>query len=392
MSRGGIYLDHNATTPLRPEVLALMQRCLEAEFGNPSSLHRAGQAARALVEEARRQVATGLGCAPDAVYFTSGGTEADNWALVGLAAARGPGRLVVSAIEHHAVLHCARHLAASGNEVVLVPPGPSGQLDPEAVAAAMDAHTVLVSVMCANNETGVLQPVAQIGELARRRGIPFHVDAVQGFGRLPVSVGEMQADLVSISAHKLNGPKGVGALYLRPGIALPPWTYGGGHEGSRRAGTENTAGIAAFGLAAELALAGQAAEAARLAGLRDRLEAGLLAGVAGLRVNGAGAPRLANTLNVSVPGVQSEALLLGLDLEGVMVSSGSACNAGGEEPSHVLLAMGVDRRLAGSSLRFSLGQGNSAEQIDRVVGLMPGLVARLRALAGGQGGARSPGS
>ncbi|MCC7264801.1 MAG: cysteine desulfurase [Candidatus Latescibacteria bacterium] len=381
MRPGDIYLDHNATTPLRPEVLALMQRCLAEQFGNASSLHSAGQAARAMVERARQQVARGLACPAEAVFFTSGGTEADNWALTGVLGHR-PGRLVTSAIEHHAVLHCARHLQGQGHELVLVPPDRTGQVDPGAVAALLDEHTALVSVMLANNETGVLQPVAPIGQLARERGVLFHVDAVQGFGKVPVQVDELGADLVSISAHKLNGPKGVGALYVRPGTPLMPWTHGGGHEGGRRAGTENTAGIAGFGQAAETALAVREQEAKRLAVLRDRLEQGLLAAVTGIQVNGAGAPRLPNTLNVSIAGVQAEALLLGLDLEGVMVSSGSACSAGGEEPSHVLLAMGVERRLAGGSLRFSLGWGNTAEQIERVIEVLPGLVHRLRALAG----------
>jgi len=376
-----IYLDHNATTPVRPEVAEAMGRCLLEEYGNPSSLHGPGQEARAAVEGARRQVALGLGCAPEEVFFTSGGTEADNWALQGCLAERAGGGLVLTAIEHHAVLHAGKHLGALGHPVRLVQPDGRGWVDPEAVAAALDGRTVLVSVMLANNETGVVQPVAQIGRLVRGRGILFHVDAVQGFGKVPVRVGEMEADLVSISAHKLNGPKGVGALYARRGTPLAPWTYGGSHEGGRRAGTENTPGIAGFGRAVELALSEQEGAGVRLAQLRDRLEAGLLAGIEGLRVNGAGAPRLPNTLNVSVPGVQSEALLLALDLEGVAVSSGSACSAGEEEPSHVLLAMGLERRLAGGSLRFSLGWGNTPEQIERVLDLMPPLVRRLRDLA-----------
>jgi cysteine desulfurase len=245
----------------------------------------------------------------------------------------------------------------------------------------LDERTALVSVMHANNETGVLQPVARIAELVRSRGIPLHVDAVQSFGKVPVQVGDLGADLVSVSAHKLNGPKGVGALYARPGTPLEPWTLGGGHEGGRRAGTENTPGIAAFGRAVELAMGEQARRGPELAVLRDRLEEGLRAAVEGIQVNGAGAPRLPNTLNISIEGVQSEALLLGLDLEGVAVSSGSACSSGGTEPSHVLLAMGLDRRLAAGSLRFSLGWGNTPEQIERVIELLPSLVRRLRALA-----------
>jgi cysteine desulfurase len=381
MSHGRIYLDHNATTPVRPEVRAELEACLAGDYGNPSSLHAFGQAARARVDQARERVARGLGCRPEEVYFTSGGTEADNWALWGAAAARGRGRIVSTAIEHHAVLHPCRRLEQQGYEVRLVRPDPRGRVSPEAVAAQLDERTVLVSVMHANNETGVLQPVAQIAELVRGRGIPLHVDAVQSFGKVPVQVEELGADLVSVSAHKLNGPKGVGALYAREGVPLEPWTLGGGHEGGRRAGTENTPGIAAFGRAVELAVAEQARHGPELAALRDRLEAGLLEVVEGLQVNGAGAPRLPNTLNLSVAGVQSEALLLGLDLEGVAVSSGSACSAGGQEPSHVLLAMGLDRRLAAGSLRFSLGWGNTPEEIERVIGLLPPLVRRLRALA-----------
>ncbi|MBI2505270.1 MAG: cysteine desulfurase [Candidatus Latescibacteria bacterium] len=376
-----IYLDHNATTPLRPEVLGVMQRYLAEAFGNPSSLHTFGQEARAGLEEARTRLASGLGCAPGEVHFTSGGTEADNWALLGCAAARGQGRIVTTAIEHHAVLHSCRHLQKQGFEVCLVRPDPRGWVDPEAVEALLDDRTILVSAMHANNETGVLQPVAQIGQLTRRRGIPFHVDAVQSFGKVPVQVDQLGADLVAVSAHKLNGPKGVGALYARGGTRLEPWIHGGGHEGGLRAGTENVAGIAAFGLAAQLALAEQSAHQRELGRLRDRLEVGILGALGGVQVNGQGAPRLPNTLNLSIAGVQSEALLLGLDLEGVAVSSGSACSAGGEEPSHVLLAMGLERRLAAGSLRFSLGWGNSEVEVDRVIALLPGLVRRLRALS-----------
>ncbi|MSR82357.1 MAG: cysteine desulfurase [Candidatus Latescibacteria bacterium] len=383
MNSAQIYLDHNATTPLRPEVLAVMQRYLTEDFGNASSLHAFGHAARAGLEDARVFLADALGCAPAEVHFTSGGTEADNWALVGSAAVRGPGRIVTTAIEHHAVLHTCRHLESLGCEVCLVRPDRRGWVDPGVLEARLDEHTILVSVMHANNETGVLQPVAEIGQLARRRGIPFHVDAVQSFGKVPVQVDQLGADLVSVSAHKLNGPKGVGALYVRAGTRLAPWTHGGGHEGGRRAGTENTAGIAGFGRAAQLAQTEQQGRQSVLEALRNRLEAGILAAVDGVQVNGQGAPRLPNTLNLSVAGVQSEALLLAFDLEGVAVSSGSACSAGGEAPSHVLLAMGLDRRLAGGSLRFSLGWGSTAAQVERVICLLPGLVRRFRDLAGG---------
>ena len=383
MNTRPIYFDHNATTPLRPEVLALMQRYLAEEFGNPSSLHSFGQRAKAGLEEARGRLANGLGCAPEEVHFTSGGTEADNWALLGSALPHRGGRIVTTAIEHHAVLHTCRYLEGLGFEVCQVRPDARGRIDPGAVGALLNERTILVSIMHANNETGVLQPVEEIGRLARQQGVPLHVDAVQSFGKVLVQVDQLGADLVAVSAHKLNGPKGVGALYVRRGTRLKNWTHGGGHEGGRRAGTENVAGIAGFGLAAELTLAEQATRQRQLGWLRDRLEAGILAKLAGVEINGQGAPRLANTLNLSIAGVQSEALLLGLDLEGVAVSSGSACSAGGEAPSHVLLAMGLERKRAAGALRFSLGWGSSEAEVDRVVAPLPGLVSRLRAMAQG---------
>lgn len=376
-----IYLDHNATTPLCPEVAAVMRHYLEEVFGNPSSLHAFGQEARAGVEQARAVLAGALGCRPEEVCFTSGGTEADNWALAGAARAAGGGRIVTTAIEHHAVWHTCRHLERQGWEVAYARVDRYGVVDPDEVGRLLDGRTILVSAMHANNETGSIQPVKEIGRLARARGIPFHVDAVQTFGKLPVRVDELEADLVSISAHKINGPKGAGVLYVRQGTRLAPWAHGGGHEAGRRAGTENVAGIAGFGRAAQLSLARREEHQRQVGRLRDRLQEGLLARIGEVVVNGHPQQRLANTLNVSFKRVEAEAVVLGLDLEGVAVSSGSACSSGSTEPSHVLLAMGLAPRLAASAVRFSLGRGNTEAEVDRVIEVLPGIVKRLRDLS-----------
>jgi cysteine desulfurase len=374
-----IYFDHNATTPLRPEVRDAMGPYLDEEFGNPSSLHGPGRRAREAVEGRRQQIALCLGCDPGEVHFTSGGTEADNWALRGMAGRR-PGAVVVSAVEHHAVVHTAEAMARGGHDVITVAVDTDGRLDPDRVlAAATDA--AVVSVILANNETGTLQPVAEIGAGLRRRGIPLHVDAVQAFGKVPVRVDDLKADLVSLSAHKINGPKGVGALYVRRDTAIDPWQTGGGHEQGLRAGTENVAAIVGFGAAAALRQAELAVDSACLRRLRDRLQDGLHEAIGDMVVNGSVEHRLSNTLNASFRGVEAEAVLLGLDLEGICASSGSACAEGATEPSHVLLAMGLEPRLAASAVRFSLGWGNDESQVDRVVTVLPGIVARLRELS-----------
>ena len=376
-----IYLDHNATTPVRPEVVAAMHPFHEEVFGNPSSLHVAGRRARAAVDVARAQVADLLGCAPTEVHFTSGGTEADNWALNGLAASR-PGRIITSTVEHHAVSHAVAALGAAGREVIFVPVQGDGRVDPERLlACATAAPTCVVSLIVANNETGTLQPTAEIGAALRARAIPFHVDAVQAFGKVSTQVDEMAADLVSISAHKINGPKGVGALYVRAGTTLAPWQRGGDHEQGLRAGTENVAGIVGLGAAAALRAAEMGVDGPHLAALRDRLEAGLLERLEGVVVNGSRRHRLPNTLNVSLSGVEAEAVLVGLDLAGIAASSGSACAAGQSSPSHVLLAMGLEPRLAAAAVRFSLGWGSSAAGIDAVLETLPPIVARLRELS-----------
>ena len=388
-----IYLDHNATTPIRPEVLETMLPCFGELSGNPSSIHGAGQAARAAIDRARGAVAAALGSAPEEVHFTSGGTEADNWAIKGVAAAcehsagrgsRSP-RIVTSAIAHHAVWHSCRYLAqAAGGEVTYLPVDAFGRVSAGSVASALGEDVILLSIMHANNETGVIQPVAEIGRLARERGIPFHVDAVQALGKIDVKVDELGADLVSVSAHKINGPKGTGALYIRRGTEIEPLAHGGDHEGGVRAGTENVAGIVGFGRAVELRQGAPAdRERAAVEKMRDRLEAGVSAAMEGVSVNGHPRERVGNTSSISFAGVEAEAILVGLDLEGVAISSGSACTAGTTEPSHVLLAMGLEPRRAASAVRFSLGWGNTDAEIDRLIELLPPLVARLRRISTG---------
>lgn len=374
-----IYLDHNATTPMRPEVREAMWPYLGEEFGNPSSRHGPGRRAREAVEGARRQIAELLACDPGEVHFTSGGTEADNWALRGMAA-RSDGRVVVSSVEHHAVLQAAGELARAGREVVVLPVDGTGRVDPARVLEAVDGAAV-VSLILANNETGTIQPVSEIGAVLGARGVPFHVDAVQAFGKIPTRVDDLHADLVSLSAHKINGPKGVGALYVREGTDLAPWQLGGGHEHGMRAGTENVAAIVGFGAAAAIRRAEMDEQGRRQGRLRDRLESGLRERVEEVAVHGHPQRRLSNTLNISFRGVEAEAVLVGLDLEGVCASSGSACTEGAAEPSHVLLAMGVEPRLAAGALRFSLGWGNAEAEIDRVLEVVPGIVARLRELS-----------
>lgn len=378
-----VYFDHNATTPLRPEVLEAMLPFLTDSMGNPSSLHSWGRAARHGIETARGALAGALGCAPAEVYFTSGGTEADNWAIKGVVAAgcRRGRRIVTSAVEHYAVLHTCQHLERQGYEVAYVPVDEYGIVDPDDVAQALDDQTVLISVMHANNETGSIQPVEAIGELAWNRGIPFHVDAVQSFGKIPVSVDELNADLVTLSAHKINGPKGVGALYVRRGMEIEPLAHGGGHEGGRRAGTENVAGIVGLGKAVELKITEGGKGEGEVRRLRDRLEQGILARLDGVRVNGHPGRRLGNTLNISLCGVAAEGVVLGLDLQGVAAASGSACASGETAPSHVLLAMGLEPRLAAGAVRFSLGWGSGQADVDYVLEALPQIVTRLREMS-----------
>jgi cysteine desulfurase len=370
-----IYLDANATTPLLPEVLEAMRPFLLEQFGNASSIHQEGQHARAAVERARASVARLLGCRPAEIVFTGGGTESDNLAVFG--SVRAGDHVITSTVEHHAVLHAVERLGERGVEVEFLPVNGEGVVAAEDVRRALRPNTRLISVMMANNETGVLQPVEEIGRIAGEAGVWFHVDAVQAAGKLGINVDSIGCQLLSISGHKMHGPQGTGALFVRRGTRLEPLSAGGAHERQRRAGTENVAGIVGLGQAAECAMRGGTQE--RMRGLRDRLELGLLQHADG--VNGGGAPRVANTSNVWFDGVDGEALVIALDLKGLAVSSGAACSSGANEPSHVLRAMGLSPDRARSSLRFSLHRQTTEEEIDRAIELVSSQVARLRELS-----------
>jgi len=375
-----IYLDHAATTPVRPEVLEAMLPYFGERGYNASSLHAEGRAARAALYVARDTVARLLGAKRKEIVFTGSGSEADNPALIGVAQRRKDrGRHIVSTtIEHHAVLHALDALRADGFEVTLLPVTAAGEVSPAAFAAALRPDTILASVMYANNEIGTVAPVAELAGIARERGVLFHTDAVQAPGYLPIEVGPLGVDLLSISAHKFYGPKGVGALYVRDGVGLEPLVRGGNQEFGRRAGTENVAGIVGMARALELALTGWEAQAADIAARRDRLEAALVAAIPGLVVNGAGATRLPNNLSIAVPGVDSEQLLVRLDLEGVAVSAGSACASGAMEISHVVEAIGLGPTLSASVLRLSLGRATDDRAATRVAELLPRLVQEMR--------------
>ncbi len=375
-----IYLDHAATTPVRPEVLEAMLPHFAERGSNASSLHGEGRAARAALDHARDTVARLLGAKRKEIVFTGSGSEADNMALAGVARRNADrGRHIVSTtIEHHAVLHALDGLRDDGFEITLLPVSANGEVSPAAFAAALRPDTILASVMYANNEIGTIAPIAELAAIARARGVLFHTDAVQAPGYLPLAVGSLGVDLLSISAHKFYGPTGVGALYVRDGVAVAPLIRGGSQEFGRRAGTENVPGIVGLARALELTLADWERQAEMIAALRDRLEAALLAGIPGLRVNGAGAPRLANNLSIAVPGVDSEQLLVRLDLEGVAVSAGSACASGAMEISHVVGAIGVPPDLAESVLRLTLGRATDEAAIDRVGALLPRLAREMR--------------
>jgi len=378
------YLDHNATTPVAPEVADRMDRAARELWGNASSVHHFGQQAKAAVDEARAQVAALLGAEASEVVVTASGTESDNFAIRGVAEALEPtGRkhLIATAIEHEAVLNTLKALARRGWRVTLLPVGRSGILDPDALRDAITDDTALVSVMHANNEIGTIQPIADVAAIAKAHGAVVHTDAVQSAGKIPIDVKALGVDLLSISAHKFYGPKGTGALWLRKGVRLLPFVTGGRQERNRRAGTENVPGIVGMGAAAQIALAKMRDEAERLRQLRDRLERGVLSAVPGSERNGAAEPRVPNTSNISFERIESESLLIGLDLEGIAVSSGSACSSGTLEPSHVLKAMGLPHARTLSSIRFSLGTGNTEAEVDRVVGVLPPLVEKLRNLS-----------
>jgi len=374
-----IYLDHNATTPLAPEALESMLPFLRDEYGNPSSLHWHGQRARAAVEEAREQVASLIGAESAEIVFTASGSEADNMAIRGVVSVGSRAGVVCSAVEHHAVLNTVKALTEEGRPTAFARVDETGQLDLDDLDRLVDERTALVSVMLANNETGVLQPVAEVAALARSRGALVHCDAVQAAGKVPVDVSSLGVDLLTVSAHKLYGPKGVGALYVRRGTSLSPLVRGGAQEKNRRAGTVNVPGVVGFGAACALAAAGLSADALRLGALRDRLEKRLLS-IEGASRNGADS-RVPNTTNVSFAGNEAEGMLMALDLAGVAVSTGAACAAGGLEPSHVLRAMGLPPDRVQSSLRLSLGRATSERDVDRAADIIRDCVARQRAEA-----------
>jgi cysteine desulfurase len=375
-----IYLDNNATTPLLPEVFQAMRPYFGEHFGNASSIHHHGQQTRAAVEEARESVAALLGCRALEIVFTSGGTEADNLAIAGLVTAGD--HVITSSIEHHAVLQACKHLEDIGVDVTILPVDGRGLVDPADVRRALRANTKLISVMMANNETGVLQPVEEIGKIAAEAGACFHTDAVQAAGKVAVDVKQIGCHALSISGHKLHAPQGVGALYVRKGTRLRPLFYGGRHERSRRAGTENVPGIVGLGKAAKIAKeALDHGEDKMMAGMRDRLQMRVLGQVGGAAVNGDGAARVPNTTNIHFDHIDGEAMVIALDLKGVAVSTGAACSSGAIEPSHVLIAMGLRPDQARASIRFSLGKQTVAEDIDYALVLVSETVARLRELS-----------
>jgi cysteine desulfurase len=382
-----VYLDHAATTPVRPEVLeAMLPYLTEQAFGNPSSAHRFGRAARAGIEQARREIAQAVGAEPNQVIFTSGGTESDNLGIVGAAlAARDRGLnmcAAVSAIEHKGVLAAAHAVCHLGGREILLPVDAGGRVDLEALNAALAECPGVVSVMWVNNEVGVVQPIRDIAERCRDAGVTFHTDAVQAFGKVPVSLHDLPCTLLTLSGHKIGAPKGIGALIVRDRKAVEAIIHGGGQQYGIRPGTENVAGAVGLGRAAQLAAAEQVEEAERLTRLRDRLAEQLKATVNDIVINGEPSARAPHVLNVSVAGADSEALLMHLDLAGVAVSSGSACSTGSVEPSHVLIAMGVPRELALGAIRFSLGRQSSEADVDRAAQAMPDVVAKVRKLAG----------
>jgi cysteine desulfurase len=384
-----IYLDHNATTPVAPEVVDRMAAALRDEYGNPSSVHHFGQRAKAAIDESRSAVAALIGADASEIVFTSGGTESDNFAVRGAAESleqTGRRHLITSTIEHEAVINTVKALARRGWSATSVKVDQTGIVLPDAVRDALTDQTALVTVMHANNEIGTVQPVAEIARLAKARGALVHTDAVQSAGKIAVDVKALGVDLLSISAHKIYGPKGVGALWIRRGLRLVPLMTGGKHERSRRAGTENVAGIVGMGVAAQLARAKMEDEGRRLALLRDRLENGILAAVSGTTINGSRSPRVPNTTNISFDRVEAESLLIALDLAGIAVSTGSACSSGTLEPSHVLKAMGFSAHRSQNSIRFSLGAANTDADVDRVIVVLPEIVEKLRSLT------RAPGS
>jgi cysteine desulfurase len=373
-----VYLDHNASTPVHPEVVAEMMPYFAEVFGNPSSVHGFGRAAREGVDTARERIARFLGTQPEEIVFTSGGTESDNLGVKGLAWARGRGHIITSRVEHHAVLRTCQWLESQGFAVTYLPVDRHGMVDPDDLRGALRSDTIAVSIMHANSEVGTIQPVAAIGAITRERGIPFHVDAVQTLGKIPFDVHALGIDVMSFSSHKIYGPKGVAGLYIRKGTRMVTVQHGGDHERRRRAGTENVPGIIGLGKAVEVRGREMEAEAERVRALRDRLWAGLSARIEEARLNGHPTERLPGTNNIMFRHVESESIVLGLDLKGVAVSAGSACTSGHVEPSHVLVAMGVPLDWAMGAVRFSLGRSTTAVDIDYVIECAEPIVRRLR--------------
>ncbi len=373
-----IYLDHNASTPVHPEVVAEMLPYFSELYGNPSSVHGFGREAREGLDQARERVARFLGVPPDEIVFTSGGTESDNLAIKGLAYARGKGHIITSRIEHHAVLRACQWLETQGFDATYLGVDEYGMLDPDDVKRAIRPDTIAITLMHANSEVGTIQPLAAIGAVAREHGIPLHVDAVQTFGKVPIDVNAMGLSLASFSSHKVYGPKGVAALWIRKGTRMVAVQHGGEHERRRRAGTENVAGVVGFGKAVEVRGRDMQAEGERLTALRDRLWSGIRARVPDVKLNGHPVERLPGTANVSYRGVESESIVLGLDLKGVAVSAGSACTSGSVEPSYVLVAMGVPIDYAMGAVRHSLGRSTTADDIDYVIESVEPIVRKLR--------------
>ncbi|MDR2750834.1 MAG: cysteine desulfurase NifS [Clostridiales bacterium] len=375
-----IYFDHAATTPIRPEVFDAMLPFLKEGYGNPSSIYEIARTSKKALERARDQVATALGAQPGEIYFTGSGTEADNWAIRGVAELLKPkgNHIITTAIEHHAVLHTCEYLAKNGYEITYLPVDDQGIISLEDLEKAIRPETILITVMAANNEIGTLQPIEEIGRIAKERKILFHTDAVQAVGHIPINVSKMGIDLLSLSAHKLYGPKGVGVLYCKKGVALKSFIHGGGQERGRRAGTENVAGIVALGTAIELAVSELEEEAARLSVLRNKVIDGILEQIPHTRLNGHKTLRLPNNANVSFSFIEGESLLLLLDMKGIFASSGSACTSGSLDPSHVLLAIGLPHETAHGSLRITLGRSSTDEQIEYFLKELPAIVTRLR--------------
>ncbi len=377
-----VYLDHAATTPTHPDVVAAMLPHFTDGFGNPSSIYSYGQEARGAIEDAREKVAGLIGARPEEIVFTGGGTESDNFALKGTVFAD-PKRnhIITSAIEHHAIMESCGFLEKRGFKVTYLPVGQDGLVDPDEAKKAITTETVLMSVMHANNEIGTIQPIAELAAIAREAGVYFHTDAVQTTGQIPVKVDGLGVDMLAISAHKLYGPKGVGALYIRKGTRLVPFMHGGGQERNRRGGTENVPGIVGFGKATEIAAGVLEQEAPRQAALRERLAGTILEQIEDTHLNGHATKRLPNNVNISIDYVEGESMLLNLDLEGICASTGSACSSSSLEASHVLLALGLAHEQAHSSLRFTVGKWTTDEDIDRVLEVLPQVVSKLRAMS-----------